>query len=242
MNSSILWNELKSSDAFLDLSKKLEIKYDVPQIGYCGSWLIRDNYNKPFIADGFTSKGYDFRQLKKFDEAEVKKDQRALLHLYEELMAEGTAIIAQLTEQHQMSTIWNSELSLEENNERLEKTGFASYDRSFVRSIRVRKNTYFSVCYGNLKANQKPYFSTSAFQFNRLRTDYEMAGQAQNDLLMADSTAFHFFTKWDKFHTCCLTISEYEEMRRELKELERRYETLSTSNFDTLARFERQRR
>lgn len=242
MNTAILWNELKSSEAFLDLSKKLEIKYDVPKIGYCGSWLIRDNYNTPFIADGFMNKGYDFHQLKKFDETEVQKDQRTLLHLYEDLMAEGTAMIAQLTEHHQMATIWNNELSLEENNERLEKAGFASYSRSFVQSIRIRKSVYFSVCYGDLKANQKPYFSTSAFQFNRLHTDIDIGGQAQNDLLEADSTAFQFFHKWDRFHTCCLTLTEYEEMRRDLKELEKRYEALSSGDFDTIARFERQRR
>ncbi|WP_311049638.1 hypothetical protein [Enterococcus faecalis] len=34
MNTAILWNELKSSDPFLDLSKKIEIEYDVPKIGY----------------------------------------------------------------------------------------------------------------------------------------------------------------------------------------------------------------
>ncbi|MBP1047120.1 hypothetical protein I6N96_12635 [Enterococcus sp. BWM-S5] len=239
MDSAVLWSDLEESKAFVSFSEKLEDKYGSDKIGYCGNWLIRDNYNKPFINDAFMRGYLGFVRSKEFEEEEIEKDRCLLNELLEELLAAGRKIIEILTENNQMSNIWDSSLSRDENNKRLTEAGFANYEKSFEVSIRVGKGTYFQVEYGSLKANQKPYFSTSACKFNKNLRDYDSGGQAQKDLLRAGSLAMDFYNKWDKFHTCCLTIEEYEQMKKELASLSFEWNSIPSSSFEDMADFER---
>ena len=95
----------------------------------------------------------------------------------------------------------------------LEVMGYASYNQAFKETIcfDIEENEEvetikFKVCYGDLIANQKPYFSTTA-----------NSGQGQDRLLPKGTVVRAFWEKWDIFHLSMLTRSEYEEMLNDLE-------------------------
>ena len=68
----------------------------------------------------------------------------------------------------------------------------------------------FEVCYGDLKAEQTPYFSTTA----NFRDE---GGQAQDRLLPIGTVVRAFWEKWDMYHLQMLTMAEYNEMLSDLE-------------------------
>lgn len=90
-------------------------------------------------------------------------------------------------------------------------------------AFQITKNIIFNVEYYILGDNKAPYFSTSANEFNRPKTDYRQGGQAQADLLPRFTPARKFWEKWDKKHLQALTDSEYLELLKDIEELKNAY-------------------
>ena len=97
----------------------------------------------------------------------------------------------------------------------------------------------FEVSYYTLGSNAKPYFTTSANKFNKTKTDYEICGQAQKDLLKEYETAHLFYKKWDKFHLSYLSTEKLIELENDIQKLkneypylEKRRETFAKRNDD----------
>lgn len=109
---------------------------------------------------------------------------------------------------------WNRSFGYDENNTALEVAGYASYNRSFREKISFKddkdKTITFEVCYGGLKAEQTPYFSTTA-------NSRDESGQAQDRLLPEGTVVRAFWEKWDMYHLQMLRMDEYEEMLKDLE-------------------------
>lgn len=90
-------------------------------------------------------------------------------------------------------------------------------------AFQISKTIMFEVKYYILGNNEKPYFSTTANEFNRPKTDYNRCGQAQNDLLPHGSTARKFWKKWDKKHLQDLTDNEYLDLLQDIQTLKDTY-------------------
>ena len=90
----------------------------------------------------------------------------------------------------------------------------------------MSKMILFNVSYYTLGDNQNPYFSTSAYEFVRNKRDFCRAGQAQEILLNEFPEAYSFYKKWDIFHLKQLTQEQYNEMRKDLRILEQKYNNL----------------
>jgi hypothetical protein len=229
---NIKWDELERSSLFLNAGAKLQDKYSLKEkIVYCGPWLIRENFNKPFISHyELTSKIR--RETDESIISEMQYDLKILNTHLTHLLDEGKGIIDQFEKMNLMHPRWNSNMSHEENNQRLEEMGFASYASSFSCLIKIKKATQrkgaieFFVRYGDMKANQNPYFSTEAQQWSVGGDDISQGGQAQRTLLPRISSVYKFYKKWDGFHTSMMRKDEYEQMRRELKDLEEDFEVV----------------
>ena len=87
----------------------------------------------------------------------------------------------------------------------------------------LSKTKMFNVSYYTLGSNKEPYFSTSADEFNRPKSDYTRCGQAQNDICKGYTTAMNFYKKWDAKHLSKLTDEEYTEMTADLEALFEKY-------------------
>ena len=68
----------------------------------------------------------------------------------------------------------------------------------FHAAFQLTRKIIFEVSYYTLGSNDSPYFTTSAEEFNQPKTDYNRAGQAQDDLCTGAARAF--YKKWDLFH------------------------------------------
>ena len=90
----------------------------------------------------------------------------------------------------------------------------------------MSKMILFEVSYYTLGGNQNPYFSTSAYEFVRNKRNFCRAGQAQETLLKGFPEAYNFYKKWDIFHLEQLTKEQYDEMRKDLRILEQKYNNL----------------
>ena len=95
--------------------------------------------------------------------------------------------------------------------------------QEFHAVFEITRSIIFEVNYYTLGSNRSPYFTTSANQFNRPKTNYNCCGQAQNELLHGHALAHLFYRKWDKLHLKDLTDVQYSEMRYDLTLLEKYY-------------------
>lgn len=102
----------------------------------------------------------------------------------------------------------------------------------FLYAFCIDKTTVFEVEYYTLGGNRAPYFSTSAYKFNRVKTDFESGGQAQERLLPRGSAARRFYDKWDRLHLSDLTDEEYAELVDDIAELKRVYPYYVAYEFD----------
>ena len=95
--------------------------------------------------------------------------------------------------------------------------------KEFKYAFQINRTIVFEVNFYTLGSNKRPYFSTSASQFNQPKTDYDRCGQSQKDLLKPASLARQFFDKWDKCHLHDLTDDEYEDIVSDIEGLKRKY-------------------
>lgn len=90
-------------------------------------------------------------------------------------------------------------------------------------AFQISRTIVFEVSYYRLGSNAHKHFSTSAAQFNRPKTDYNICGQAQNDLLKEGRKAMAFYKKWDVHHLGLLTDKQYAELLTDIETLKRQY-------------------
>ena len=95
--------------------------------------------------------------------------------------------------------------------------------REFKYVFQISKKVSFEVRYSTVGSNKSPDFATSANELNRNNSDYDRCGQAQNDLLPANSVAGKFFAKWDKYHLKTLQDDKVEELKADIEVLKQHY-------------------
>lgn len=93
--------------------------------------------------------------------------------------------------------------------------------QSFHYVFQITRTITFSVQYYRCGGNKHKYFSTSAEVFNRPKTDYNMCGQCQDDVLFG--LAKKFYKKWDVLHTRDLTGEQYNDLLKDIEELKLKY-------------------
>lgn len=103
---------------------------------------------------------------------------------------------------------------------------------TFGYAFQLSRYDIFYVEYKYLGDNKTPYFSTSADRFNKRKSDYNEAGQAQENILPDYKEAYDFYKKWDNKHLLILTKSEYDEMQKDLDVLKNTYNYIQNTNGD----------
>lgn len=104
----------------------------------------------------------------------------------------------------------------------------------FMYAFCISRMRVFEVRYYTLSTNSKPYFATSAAEFNRPKTDWSRCGQAQDSLLTG--AARRFWKKWDAHHCQDLTEEEYAELMQDIEELKKAYPHYIEKQLDTSQR------
>ena len=89
----------------------------------------------------------------------------------------------------------------------------------FMFAFCISRTRVFFVEYYTLSTNSHPYFTTSAAEFNRSKTDYKRGGQAQEDV--CTGSARKFWRKWDALHCKDLTSEQYAELLQDIEELKK---------------------
>lgn len=207
-NRALMWSDVEGADELKDDFDKFNACYKiVEKDSYCNrdksiftfcNDLVRHMYNKPYYAKWETIP----EELTEYFDRVLDKMNKFIDKGLVMASAEG------------FSPKWNRSFGYDENNTALEVAGYASYDRSFREKISFKddknKTITFEVCYGDLKAEQCPYFSTTA-------NSRDEGGQAQDRLLPEGTVVRAFWEKWDMYHLQMLTTDEYEEMINDLE-------------------------
>lgn len=103
--------------------------------------------------------------------------------------------------------------------------------KEFVYSFQITKNVIYTISYITLRGNRAPYFSTCAGKFNKPKTDWVQYGQAQGDLLPANSVARDFWKKWDVEHLHELSNAKHAELLADIEKLKEKYNYVSSDSF-----------
>lgn len=207
---ALMWSDVEGADELKDNFDKFNACYKiVEKDSYCNrdkiifrfcDDLVRKACNKPFCSKWETipeelTEYYD-RVLDKMN----KFIDRGLLAV---ISTEG------------FSPKWNSDFGYDENNTALEVAGYASYNQALEEKISFKVGVEdfkteivtFKVVYGDLKAEQTPYFSTTA-------NTKDMGGDG---LLPKGTVVRAFWEKWGMYHLKMLTRAEYDEMLSDLE-------------------------
>lgn len=202
-NRALMWSDIEGADELKDNFDKFNACYKiVEKDSYCNkdkhifafcNDLVRHMYNKPYCCDWETIP----EELTEYYDRVLDKMNKFIDKGLVIASAEG------------FLPRWNRSFGYDENNTALEVAGYASYNRSFREKISFKddknKTITFEVCYGDLKAEQTPYFSTTA-------NSRDEGGQAQDRLLPEGTVVRVFWEKWDMYHLQMLTMAEYNEM------------------------------
>lgn len=205
---ALQWSDIEGADELKDDFDKFNACYKiVERDSYCNrdkdifhfcDDLVRHMYNKPFCSKWETIP----EELTEYYDRVLNKMNNFIDRGLVTAVAEG------------FLPRWNRSFGYDENNTALEVAGYASYNHSFREKISFKddkdKTITFEVCYGDLKAEQTPYFSTSA-------NSRDEGGQAQDRLLPEGTVVRAFWEKWDMYHLQMLTMAEYEEMLADLE-------------------------
>ena len=207
-NKALMWSDIEGADELKNDFDKFNACYKIVEkdsfcnkdktiFHFCDD-LVRHMYNKPFCSKWET---IPEELIEYYDRVLGKMDDfinRGLVAA----VAEG------------FLPRWNRSFGYDENNTALEVAGYASYNHSFREKISFKddknKVITFEVCYGDLKAEQTPYFFTSA-------KSRDEGGQAQDRLLPEGTVVRAFWEKWDIYHLQMLAMDEYEEMINDLE-------------------------
>lgn len=205
---ALMWSDIEGADELKDDFDKFNACYGiVEKDSYCNSDkdifhfcddLVRKMSNKPFCSKWKTIP----EDLAEYYDRVLNKMNNFIDRGLIAAVAEGVL------------PRWNCDFGYDENNTALEVAGYASYNHSFEEKISFKddknKAITFKVYYGDLKAEQTPYFSTA------VNTKDEW-GQAQDRLLPSGTVVRAFWGKWDMYHLQMLTMDEYEEMLSDLE-------------------------
>lgn len=205
---ALMWADVEGADELKNDFDKFNACYKiVEKDSYCNrdkniftfcNDLVRHMYNKPYYAKWETIP----EELTEYFDRVLDKMNDFINRGLVAAVAEG------------FLPRWNRSFGYDENNTALEVACYASYKRSFREKISFKndknKTITFEVCYGDLKAEQTPYFSTTA-------NSRDEGGQAQDRLLPEGTVVRAFWEKWDMYHLSMLTRSEYEEMLSDLE-------------------------
>lgn len=207
-NRALMWSDVEGADELKDDFDKFNACYGiVSEYSYCDrdtniftfcNDLIRHMYNKPFCSSWVTIP----EELTEYYDKVLNKMNNFIDRGFVAAVKEG------------LLPRWNRSFGYDENNTALEVAGYASYNYSFEEKISFRddknKVITFKVYYGDVKAEQTPYFSTTA-------DSRDEGGQAQDRLLPIGTVVRAFWEKWDMYHLQMLTMDEYEEMLSDLE-------------------------
>lgn len=207
-NRALMWSDIEDADELKDDFDKFNACYKIiEKDSYCNrdanifhfcNDLVRRQYNKPFCSAWVTIP----EELTEYYDRVLNKMNDFINRGLVAAVAEG------------FLPRWNRSFGYDENNTALEVAGYASYDCSFREKISFKddknKTITFEVCYGDLKAEQCPYFSTTA-------NSRDEGGQAQDRLLPEGTVVRAFWEKWDMYHLQMLRMDEYEEMINDLE-------------------------
>lgn len=106
-------------------------------------------------------------------------------------------------------------------------------EKRFLYAFKINKMIIFEVEYGAITSNEEGHFSTSASKFIKNKKDWEICGQAQNDLLKDGTTAKKFWEKWDAKHLKKLNTREYKELLKDIEKLKEKYKYIyKDKNYD----------
>ena len=205
---ALMWSDVEGADELKDDFDKFNACYKiVEKDSYCNkdkiiftfcNDLVRHMYNKPYYAKWETIP------------EELTEYYDRVLNKMNDFINRG--LVAAVPEG--FLPRWNRSFGYDENNTALEVAGYASYDCSFREKISFKddenKTITFEVCYGDLKAEQPPYFSTTA-------NSRDEGGQAQDRLLPEGTVVRAFWEKWNIYQFQTLTMAEYNEMLSDLE-------------------------
>lgn len=215
-NKALMWSDIEGADELKDDFDKFNAYYKIIEknsyfnrdktrdktiFTFCDD-LVRHMYNKPYCA-----------KWKTIPE-ELTEYYDRVLNKMNDFINRGLVAAAK----EGFSPRWNRSFGYDENNTALEVAGYASYNQALKEKISFEvgvedfktKTVRFEVCYGDLKAEQNPYFSTTA-------SSRDEDGQAQDRLLPNGTVVRAFWEKWDMYHLQMLTMDEYEEMLADLE-------------------------
>jgi len=207
---ALMWSDVEGADELKNDFDKFNAYYKIVEkeiycncnrdktiFTFCND-LVRHMYNKPYCAKWETIP------------EELTEYYDRVLNKMNDFINRGLVAAAK----EGFLPRWNRSFGYDENNTALEVAGYASYNRSFREKISFKddkdKTITFEVCYGDLKAEQCPYFSTTA-------NSRDESGQAQDRLLPEGTVVRAFWEKWDMYHCQMLTRSEYDEMLKDLE-------------------------
>lgn len=99
----------------------------------------------------------------------------------------------------------------------------------FHLAIQVGKKGIFEVKYYILGGNKYPYFSTCAAMLDQRRTDFEMAGQCQEDVLKGYPLLLNFFRKYHEHHIKDISPETYQQIVNDLEIIKGKYNFVESS-------------
>ena len=207
-NKALMWSDIEGADELKNDFDKFNACYKiVEKDSYCNrdktiftfcNDLVRHMYNKPYYAKWETIP------------EELTEYYDRVLNKMNDFINRGLVAAAK----EGFLPRWNRSFGYDENNTALEVAGYASYNHSFREKISFKddknKTIVFEVCYGDLRAEQTPYFSTMV-------NSRDEGGQAQDSLLPEGTVVRAFWEKWDMYHLQMLRMDEYEEMLKDLE-------------------------
>lgn len=209
---ALMWSDVEGADELKDNFDKFNACYKiVEKDSYCNrdkhifafcNDLVRHMCNKPYCCDWETIP----EELTEYYDRVLDKMNKFIDKGLVMASAKG------------FSPKWNRDFDYDKNNVALEVAGYASYNQALKEKISFEvgvedfktKTVRFEVCYGDLKAKQCPYFSTTA-------NSRDEGGQAQDSLLPTGTVVRAFWEKWDMYHLQMLTMAEYNEMLSDLE-------------------------
>lgn len=204
---ALTWNDVPHAEELKEDFRKFNECYKILTKQNQGYFhfvndLLRSNYNKPY----FNSWQKPPEELTEYCDKLKEKLQRFL----------EQGVYFTLKEQKEPK--WNHNYNENDNNLMIEVSDFASYKKSFKKTFKFIDKTYnlpstFTVEYGDLKAKQLPYFSTSA-------SNKYQGGQTQDELLPKYHILREFWEQWKMYHCRPLTKYEYNCLLKDLEIVE----------------------
>lgn len=89
--------------------------------------------------------------------------------------------------------------------------------------FKTAPNTIFAVDNRTMGENDFSYFATSAYELNKNRNNFKVAGQAQDELLQPGTVAKDFYEKWKEKAFETLDEATLKDVMKDLEVLKQEY-------------------